>query len=82
MRGRLLGQARARLQRLMRASFEQKSPFGMSDPAQAGADRAVDLLRETLHTGDPTALNTAIDLFHQAVAATPTDDPDRAGMLS
>ena len=53
-----------------------------SDDPQAVADRAATLLQETLRTGDRAALNTAIDLLRQAVAATPADHPDRAAMLS
>jgi hypothetical protein len=46
------------------------------------ADRAVSLLQETLRTGDRAALDAAIDLLQQAVAASPTDHPGRAGYLS
>ena len=53
-----------------------------SDDPQAVADRAATLLEETLRTGDRAALNTAIDLLQQAVAASPADHPGRAAMLS
>ena len=53
-----------------------------SDDPQAVADRAATLLQETLRTGDRAALNTAIDLLRQAVAASPADHPGRAAMLS
>ena len=51
------------------------------DP-QALAGRAVTLLQETLRTGDRAALDAAIDLLGQAVAATPADHPGRAAMLT
>jgi tetratricopeptide (TPR) repeat protein len=53
-----------------------------SDDPQAAADRAAALLQETLRTGDRAALDTAIGLLQQAVAASPADHPDRAAMLS
>jgi predicted metal-dependent phosphoesterase TrpH len=40
------------------------------------------LLQGTLRTGDRAALNEAIDLLRQAVAASPAGHPDRAGRLS
>ena len=52
-----------------------------ADHSQALADRAITLLRETLRTGDRAALDAAIDLFRQAVAASPADDPGRAAYL-
>jgi tetratricopeptide (TPR) repeat protein len=52
------------------------------DHPQGAADRAVTLLRETLRSGDQTALDIAIDLLRQAVVADPTDHPARAGWLS
>jgi hypothetical protein len=48
----------------------------------AWARRAAADLEETLRTGDPAALTTAIGLLGQALAATPTDHPDRARYLS
>ncbi|EFC82839.1 hypothetical protein [Parafrankia sp. EUN1f] len=65
----------------VRALFEQSRP-DVSDPAQAAVAQAVALLHETLRTGDPATLNTAIGLFLQAVTATPTNHPNRAGYLS
>ncbi|EIV92687.1 hypothetical protein FraQA3DRAFT_2296 [Frankia sp. QA3] len=64
----------------IRTFFNEDRP-STSDPAQAGADGAVDLLEKTLRTGGPAALNTAIDLLHQVVDATPGYHPGRAMML-
>ena len=53
-----------------------------SDDPQAVADRAVTLVQETLRTGDRAALDAAIDLLRQAVAAIPAGHPGRARYLS
>jgi CHAT domain/Tetratricopeptide repeat len=58
--------------------------FGLpaaSDEPQALAERAVTLVQEALGTGDRAALNAAIDLLRQAVAAIPAGDLRRAGYL-
>jgi len=65
----------------VRAFFDEQR-HGAAGTLATLHDRAVALLRETLRTGDRTALNDAIDLLRQAVEATPTDHPDRAGRLS
>src|SRR5262249_251734 len=46
------------------------------------ADLAADLLEQSMRTGDPAALNQAVQLLTAAVAATPTDHPNRAMYLS
>jgi tetratricopeptide (TPR) repeat protein len=46
------------------------------------ADRASELLHETMRTGSRPALDEAIDLLRQAVDATPTGHPDRSKYLS
>jgi tetratricopeptide (TPR) repeat protein len=51
------------------------------DPIAVG-QRGFILLREALGTRDRGALDAAIDLLGQAVAAIPADDPDRAKLLS
>ncbi|CCH17829.1 tetratricopeptide repeat protein [Micromonospora lupini] len=43
---------------------------------------AFDLLQRVMHSDNPVALNQAIELLTTAVAATPTDHPNRAAMLS
>jgi len=63
-------------------AFFAKQPSGTADTPGAWHDRGVALLRETLRTGDPAALNDAIDLLQQAGDATPTDHLNRARMLS
>lgn len=63
----------------VRAYFDEDTP--PHDP-EALANRAFTLLQETLRTGDDGVLDTAIDLFRQAGAATPDDHPDRAAILS
>lgn len=65
----------------VRTFFEQNGP-GASDPARAGAARAVELLDHALRTADPAVLDSAIDLLRRTVAATPADHPDRARGLS
>ncbi|MDT3442683.1 hypothetical protein [Pseudofrankia sp. BMG5.37] len=65
----------------VRTFFGDQRPDAASS-AQAWSARAVALLRETMRSGDRATLNDAIDLFRQAVDATPTDHPDRAMYLS
>jgi tetratricopeptide (TPR) repeat protein len=64
---------------------EVRTHFGR--PAASGdplvmAGRAATLLEEAQRSGEPGALNRAIDLFQQAVAATPAGHPDSAAILS
>ena len=56
--------------------------LAVSDDPQAVAVRASILLQGALSTGDREALDAAIDLLRQAVAASPADHPGRAAMLS
>jgi hypothetical protein len=65
----------------VRALFDENRSVSPDTP-EAQAAHAVTLLGEVLRTGDRAALNAAIDLLRQALAATPTDHPDRAGYLS
>ena len=61
----------------VRAHFDRDRPSSPGD-LLALVSRAITLLE----TGDSAALNIAIDLLRQAVAATPADHPDRGAMLS
>ena len=68
-----------------RGPNEVRTYFGRlaaSDHPQAVADLAVTLMQETRRTGGQVALNTAIDLFRRAVAASPADHPGRAAVLA
>ncbi|WP_232794151.1 MULTISPECIES: CHAT domain-containing tetratricopeptide repeat protein [Pseudofrankia] len=65
----------------VRAYFDEQR-HGATDTPQLLSDRAVDLMEATMRTGDPSALDGAIDLFRQALDAVPGDHPDRAAMLS
>src|SRR5215467_8987469 len=60
----------------------RRMPQGALEQVQEVAYRGAILLQETLSTGDQAALNAAIDLLRQAVAASPADYPGRAGLLS
>jgi tetratricopeptide (TPR) repeat protein len=65
----------------VRAVFDEHWPDAASSPATR-AERAAVLLDETMRTGDPSALDAAIDMLREAVDATPADYANRVGWLS
>ena len=65
----------------LRQYFMENPATGLARP-EAMVAHAVELLAQTLSTGDPGALSTAIDLLQWALAATPADEPVRLGYLS
>jgi tetratricopeptide (TPR) repeat protein len=54
---------------------------GNADPGLQ-TELGLELLQHSIRTGDPVALNQAVEMLTAAVAATPSDHPNRAGRLS
>jgi hypothetical protein len=67
-----------------RSWLRRRSKDLVTRPGDPGAltRRAINLLQETIRTGDGTALTTAVDLLRQAVTGTPPYHPSRSTYLS